>query len=176
MGRSRRLWLLGFLAVALAASTVMPVTARASTGSVNAWLGERRIEVGSIPRYYCHDVEFPIIRCFRTAEQLEMAMPPEIATQPTSSATVASTAAVVYVTIFDGTSYQGSYMHVSADYDALAWVGWNDRVSSYKAKNGETGVFYTDWFHGGAPHNFCCNQGLTTLGGFNNAFSSVYRT
>lgn len=176
MGRRRRSWLLGLQAVALSLSMVMPLTARASTGSVSAWLGERRIEVSSIPRYFCHDLEFPVIRCFRTADQLEKAMPPEMAMQPTLSAGVASTAAVVYVTIFDGTSYQGSYVHVSADYDALAWVGWNDRVSSYKAKNGETGAFFTDWFHAGAPDNFCCNEGLTTLGGFDNAFSSVYRT
>ena len=56
----------------------------------------------------------------------------------------------------------------------LAWIGWNDRVSSFKGKNAQTGTFYTDWFAGGSGYGFCCNQQVSSLGGFNDTFSSVY--
>ena len=87
-----------------------------------------------------------------------------------------SVAAVEYVTIYDQLNFGGPYMNVSQDYTILATVGWNDRVSSFKVRNGETGAFFTDWFYGGTSWSFCCNSQVPTLNAYNNTFSSVRRT
>jgi hypothetical protein len=93
-----------------------------------------------------------------------------------SSQMQALSAGVTYVTIYDLTGYWGAYMHVSEDYTVLATIGWNDRISSYIARNYESGSFYTDWFYSGTQWNFCCNGSVYDLGGFSNTFSSVKRT
>lgn len=135
---------------------------------IRAFLDGRRIPTEEISSYFCHDLERPIIRCYRS--------PAAYAAETRGNGAAAALAAVVYVTIYDGTTYSGGFMQVSSDYDVLALVGWNDRVSSYKARNSETGSFYADWFHGGTGTAFCCNMTVPGLGGADNTFSSVYRT
>lgn len=159
------------LCVALGLAVVsMP----AATGTVfaaepiRAVLDGQRIPIDRISQYYCHDLERPLIRCFSSAAELE-------ASHAANRAALA--ASVIYVTVYDLPSYAGSFMQISSDYDVLALVGWNDRISSYKARNSETGSFYTDWYHAGTADHFCCNESVPILGGgFNDAFSSVYRT
>jgi hypothetical protein len=121
------------------------------------------IPVAGINKYYCHDLAFPTITCFRDAGVLEMNV---------ASAEVAGT---LYVTVYSDSGYTGSYLHISQDYDGLWTVGWNDHVSSFVGRNGESGVFYTDWYEGGEPYRFCCNAEVSYLGAFDDAFSSVYR-
>lgn len=62
-----------------------------------------------------------------------------------------------YVIVYSATSYAGSYMYISQDYDMLALVGWNDRIRSYKAVNSALGTFWTDWFGNGSRLDFCCD-------------------
>jgi hypothetical protein len=83
---------------------------------------------------------------------------------------------VDYVTVWDGTFFSGASMNVSEDYSALSLIGWNDRISSFKGRNSESGAFYVDWFYGGAWWTFCCNQQTSNLGTFSNTFSSIRRT
>jgi peptidase inhibitor family I36 len=84
--------------------------------------------------------------------------------------------AVTYVTIYDQAAYAGSFMQVSQDYSVLALIGWNDRISSFKGRNSETGSFYTDWFYGGSAWSFCCNVNQPVLNAYDNTFSSIIRT
>ena len=82
-----------------------------------------------------------------------------------------------YVTVYSSPGYGGSFAHLSQNYDALATIGWNDTISSYRARNSRTGTFYEHWFAGGTKKNFCCNQNVPSLAaGVDNTFSSVYRT
>lgn len=41
-------------------------------------------------------------------------------------------------------------MYVAADATALAIIGRNDRVSSFKGVNSLSGTFNVDWFYGGS--------------------------
>jgi hypothetical protein len=50
----------------------------------------------------------------------------------------------------------------------------DDRISSYIARNGGSGHFYTDWFYLGSSDYFCCNETNSLLYGFDNTFSSVH--
>lgn len=149
--------------------------ASAETPEVVATLDGRSISASRISDYACHDLEFPLIRCFREATARDTAVSRGLMRLDTAVA-AAATAAVVYVTIWDGSNFTGASMSISQDYDALAVIGWNDRVSSFKGRNSESGKFTRDWFGGGTVWNFCCNQQTGSLGSYSNTFSAVYRT
>jgi hypothetical protein len=126
------------------------------------------VEVGD---HYCHDLDFPAIHCFANSKSLELHM----GSVNNKAGATAATSTGVYVTVYEYATYQGSYMHMSQNYTCLSCIGWNDRISSFAAKNSQSGNFYTDWFYGGTVYGFCCNHELPSLGGYDNTFSSVYR-
>lgn len=175
MGRlqKRRLGLAG--ALALGFGCLVTPAAQAQQSEVRADLDGRPINPARSSSYFCHDFDFPQIHCFSTAGELEAA----VATLASSSSqmSVAAFGPADYVTVYSGASYAGSFAHLSQDYSALATIGWNDTISSYRARNNRTGTFYEHWFAGGAKKNFCCNQNVPSLAaGVDNTFSSVYRT
>jgi hypothetical protein len=144
--------------------TPLPVQAGQPLDFVTASLDGKPIPLREVGDWYCDDLSFPLIRCFSEAADLEAAVSTLLAQQ-----------AVVYVTVYDYPTYSGSYMHVSQDYNILALIGWNDRISSFRGRNYESGVFFTDWFYSGVQYGFCCNQQASTLGSFDNTFSSIHR-
>jgi hypothetical protein len=134
-------------------------------------LDGRPIPATAIATHHCHDLDFPIVRCFGNAATRDRAVFADVGVAGMESLT-----AIAYVTMYDGAGFSGSSFLVSQNYDALAAIGWNDRVSSFKGRNSETGRFYVDWFAGGSSRSICCNQQTSSLGGLDNTFSSVYRT
>jgi hypothetical protein len=176
MGRlqKQRLGLAGALALGFGCM-VTPVV-HAQQSELRADLDGRPIDPAQASSYFCHDFDFPQIHCFRTPAELEAAV-----VQPESDSSQGVVAAAFgpadYVTVYSSPSYAGSYAHLSQNYDALATIGWNDTISSYRARNNRTGTFYEHWFAGGTPKRFCCNQNVPSLlAGVDNTFSSVYRT
>lgn len=160
---------LGLLVVLAVAMSGVPVSASslAATDGVDqlsADLDGKPIELSEVGNWYCDDFSYPAIHCFSEPEGLEA-----------RAMALQTVSAIDYVTVYDQTSFAGSYMHMSEDYTVLAWVGWNDRISSLKGRNSQSGQFYVDWFFGGSKYGFCCNQQLTSLGSYDDAFSSVHR-
>jgi hypothetical protein len=148
-------------------SAPAPASAQVETekpGQLTADLDGRPIEVADVGDWYCEDFSYPVIHCFSDPDELEA-----------RAVQMLATTAIVYVTVYDQPGFAGSYMHMSEDYTVLAWVGWNDRISSLKGKNSQNGHFYIDWFNGGAIWGFCCNQQFTSLGSYDNTFSAVHR-
>jgi hypothetical protein len=145
--------------------------ATAAPPEVTATLDGRSIPVAEIAEHDCDDLEFPLIRCFKDAADRDASV-----TRRLGALKVAVAAAVVYVTAYDLANYGGSSLVISQNYDTLVVIGWNDRISSFKGRNSETGKFTTNWLGGGSVWNFCCNQQTGTLGSYDNTFSSVYRT
>jgi hypothetical protein len=177
MGRPQRRLLFGFAsAFALATASLSGSVVSAQEAHLRADLDGRPIKPSETSSYYCHDFAFPEIHCFSTPEGLEAALggsTPELS----RTAVVAAVGPNDYVTVYSGASYSGSFAHLSQNYDALAVIGWNDTISSYKGRNSRSGVFYQNWFAGGTAKHFCCNQNVPTLpAGTDNSFSSVYRT
>ena len=163
-GLARIATLLGMAFLALAG---MPAIATAEEGDseVVAYLDGKPISAEEIGRYYCDDFDYPVIQCSKSP------------LLPSARGTlVALLSGADYVTIYAGTYYSGAYMNVSQSYSSLLTIGWNDRVSSFKGRNSETGRFTTDWFYGGSSWPFCCNSNVSTLGTWNNTFSAVERT
>jgi hypothetical protein len=167
MLRSRALAASGVVALCVLAGGLAaprPALAASEDVVVTAFLDGKPIPIAAIPNFYCDDFSFPVIECSVRTDSVE------------ARASIMLAAGVEYVTIYDQSNYGGAYMNVSQDYTALLTVGWNDRVSSFKGRNSETGVFYIDWFYGGTSWSFCCNTQTPSLGSYNNTFSSVRRT
>jgi hypothetical protein len=151
------------LVLALAIS--LPVAAKAgSAEKLTADLDGQPIKLSEVGNWYCEDFSYPAIHCYSSPEVLEG-----------RTATLATAAAADYVTVYEFTFFAGSYMHMSQDYTALVTIGWNDRISSFKVRNSQQLHFYTDWFNGGTGYAACCNAQISSLGTFDNTFSSVRR-
>jgi hypothetical protein len=132
------------------------------------------IKSALIGTFYCHDFDYPKVHCSRTVAGLRAS---ERGTLLKSLAVTPMFGTNDYITIFDGSNYSGAFMDVSQNYDALFTIGWNDRISSYKARNSASGILWTDWFHSGTGVTFCCNTNVSGLpSGLDNAFSSLYRS
>ncbi|MEW5992394.1 MAG: hypothetical protein AB1736_13765 [Chloroflexota bacterium] len=149
--------------------TAPTVSAAEPPVQVTAELAGRPIPLIAVAEHHCHDLDFPRIRCFQTAAELSAALELNLG--------LLSLAATSYVQVYEYSWYGGSSMVMSQDYSVLAWIGWNDRISSFRALNSETGSFHWDWFYGGGtPYTFCCNQNVSSLGIWNDNISSVRRT
>ena len=153
----------GVLAAALAGPA--PVRAAEADSALTATLDGRPIPLEDVGRYHCDDFSYPEIRCWSTRVLAD-----------SRALLVTLLTSVDYVTIYDLTGFGGASMNVSADYPALSSIGWNDRVSSFKSRNSETGTLFVDWFYGGSWYAFCCDTSVSSLGSFNNTFSSIQRT
>ena len=163
--RGRRLAVIASSAVMLICGCLAPTAATAAGSAdkgLRAYLDGKPLKLEDVGDWYCDDFSYPVIQCFTNSTELEI-----------RDATVLSTSSIDYVTIYDFTTFAGSFMQVSQDYSVLATIGWNDRISSFKARNSQDGHFYTDWFYSGTGYYFCCNQQVTSLGAYDNTFSSV---
>ncbi len=156
---------IGMLGTALLSGTV---SAAEESPRIRADLEGRPIKASEIGSYYCHDFAFPEVHCFSTASELEAAS--------ASSLIAAAVGPGDYVTIYADPGFVGSYMHVSQNYDTLFWIGWNDRISSFKARNSARGTFWSDWNGTGNRTDFCCNQTVPGLSSaVDDTLTSVYR-
>ena len=159
--------------------TVSPASARpvGQPAELTADLDGRPIPLKEIGRWYCHDINHPAIHCFANPERLEVSTEIALTERGTAAdagiALAAST--VTYLTVYEHSTYQGAYMHMSQNYSLLSLIGWSDRISSFKVRNSQSGSLWTDWLYSGTRYNFCCNQELGYLGNFNDTFSSVFR-
>lgn len=157
--------LLTVAATPAVARTGVPISATAARSGeqLTADLDGKPIKLADVGKWYCHDFAYPVIHCFSNPNSLEA-----------STKVALATADVTYVTVYEFTTYQGAYMHMSQDYSILALIGWNDRISSFVTENSAGGVFWTDWLYSGTRYSFCCYQAVGSLGSFNDTFSSVF--
>lgn len=165
--------------ILLALAVAGPVAARASAQKdLSADLDGKSIPLAEVGNWYCHDFDYPVIHCFSDPASLQessaTAQTKRKARALLAGDLEAALAGVTYVTVYEYTSYQGAFMQMSENYSLLSLIGWNDRISSFKARNSMSGAFWTDWFYTGTKYSFCCNQELGSLGGYNDTFSSVY--
>jgi hypothetical protein len=124
-------------ALIMAAGSVMAETPLATESpeptGLSATLEGEPIGLDAVGALACHDLEYPVIRCFRTVDRLLAAIGSSDAgdASGTSSATTASTP---YVIAFDLFYYGGSNPKVlSTDEPWLVVIGWNDVTSSFKS-------------------------------------------
>lgn len=164
----RRIWRRApFIAITALLALGAPASAFAGqpgNPDLRADLNGKTIPLIDVGRYHCHDFDYPRLHCFVRSSDLEVALAGPL-----------STTALDYVLVYEYASFAGASLYISSNYTVLATIGWNDRVSSFKGRNSISGRFWTDWFYGGTSFTFCCNQQYSSLGGFDDTFSSVHR-
>jgi hypothetical protein len=171
-----------FLAVVLglmllASATTSAALAGTPRDQLRADLDGRPIKLADVGRWFCHDFDYPQLHCYSSAGALEQALVDRSAASGGGVTALAAYGPNDYVTIYSEPSYAGSYAHLSANYDSLVLIGWNDRISSFKARNSQAGKFYSNWFGSGTVRSFCCNTTVPWMTStYDNTFSSVYRS
>lgn len=157
-----------FMVVAILSSwlTAGPV---ASAGVMTAELDGHPIALHDVSKWHCHDLDHPIIHCYRTEAALDDALA-GFGVGP--SAQFAS--GISYVQIWEDASFAGATYLLSIPYSSLGTIGWNDKVTSLQAKNSQHGEFYEHNNYLGLVYSFCCNVQVPNVGStYNDLFSSV---
>lgn len=162
---------LRWITVVLSLVTTMAWSTTVAGVTITADLDGRAISPAWAGEYYCHDLDFPRIHCFRTQSALDTAVSAlgigPLAFQP-------QTSGVTYVRIFVDEGFSGASAYLSQDYTNLGTIGWNDKITSFIVVNSQSGRFYTDSYYTGTNYFFCCNSWVANVGEtFNDKFSSV---
>lgn len=151
--------------------TAAAESAPASTAGFSATLDGEIADLATATKYHCHDLTPGILTCFRSADARDFDA--EAATSTQGSA-VELAGSGNYVIAWDYLGFAGSSVFLSQDYPYLSSLGWNDKISSYKAYMTRTGYFFQHAQYAGGVQAFCCNAEVTNVGAtFNNAFSSL---
>ena len=166
MRSSLRRALVVLTALMVSTLALAPATIAASpTSKLTADLDGRPIALIDVAKYACQDIDYPHIHCYSTNSARDA-----------SAASLLASPSSTYVIVWEDASYAGASLIISQDYTVLATLGWNDRISSFKAQNSQSGRFWTDWFYGGTAYYFCCNSQVGYVGdAYNDTFSSVQR-
>lgn len=162
----RRLVVLLLITVASLSPTAT-VAANDDGPKLRAMLGPTVIDPRDVGRYHCHDLDYPVITCFRSSDALEEAVESHQRDQ-------AGPTAVPYVRIFETSTFQGASVTLAQNYPRLSDIGWNDRISSFRSVNGGSGTFFKNAQFLGDSYTFCCDQQFPNMAGaWNDAISSV---
>ena len=167
-------WIMGF---ALALVVALPgVGSAGSPGRLEARLGGKPLPLSRVATLHCHDFDHPIIRCYRSPAALERAVRARLAPRSEGPGP-AALVDLAYVRIFADAGYMGASAYLSASYDNLGVIGWNDRISSFRSVNLGVGAFFEHVDRGGDRYSFCCNTNVSNVGSaYNDSFSSVTGT
>jgi len=147
------------VAVLATAALVVPVaTARADT--LTATLDDQPISLSQAAESSCHDFEYPLIRCFRSTEDLLVAID---ATQGLATG---------YVIVWADATFDGASMSLSRNYAYLNDIGWNDRISSFRSY-GASGRFLEHSPGSGFIYTYAGSAYVTYVGNtYNDKFSA----
>lgn len=136
---------------------------------LSALLNGKTVPMTEASKHFCHDLAYPVIRCFDSADAAEA--DESRIMQSTDGVTVVS-----YVRMYEHRDYGGVWLDLSYDYQDFNSIGWNDRTSSFKGLNCQLGSFFehTNW--SGGQYDFGCNQLVSYVGdAWNDKFSSSRR-
>jgi hypothetical protein len=170
------------LSVALAVGAVVmsagssiaasPAGAHPSRAELSATLEGHAIPLTAVAALPCHDFEYPIIRCFRSADGLLAAVASHAGYDPRTGTSLA-VASTGYVTAYDQFNYGGSNPKVlSTDQAWLALIGWNDVTSSFKSF-GARGRWWEHSPSGGLVYSYGTTTQVPVLSStYNNKFSA----
>jgi len=156
---------------ALAIMLVVAATPVAAGDGLTATLDGRRIGLGRVAEFNCHDFDYPAIRCFSTPDALAADMARHLGDPALLAGRLASGG---FVTAWQDALYGGPSISLSVDYPSLSALGWNDRISSFKSF-GATGNFREDSPAGGFSYVFGSTAQVSSLNGtYNDKFSAFY--
>ena len=171
MSMSKRLGWLGMLVI-LVLGAAAP--ALAGGDKLRATLDGKPISLDVAATLSCSDVDYPILTCYRTSGELEVAMAAATSDDLTLSTGLAATTSTGYVIVFEHGQYAGASMALSQNYTYLGTIGWNDKISSFKSY-GASGKFWENAPSGGFIYYFGPTTWVAYVGDvYNDRFSAFY--
>ena len=163
---------LSVLAAAALLIGAMPQPVESDAG-LRAAVGLRPIPLRAVGRYHCHDLDRPIIRCFRdpaSRDRQVMRLATGVGTTPRPDTMLLD----YYVTFYEHASYGGASYTTSGGLTNLADIGWNDVVSSFKSLNGLRPRWWEDAGYAGTAFMWSAGAQVSYVGdSANDRFSSV---
>lgn len=172
-GRRSR-WVIECAVLALLA---LPMTVSASPAAIDVpavYLDGQRIDGREAADFYCHDRDYPVIRCFRTpadraAEQDRSARAPDASI--VGSVGPASLLSP-YVRWYRDANLSGPSFEAYVYEPDLAAIGWDNRISSFRPLNGGHPLWWAGPNRSGTKWDWG-TAAIATLGSANDQFSST---
>lgn len=170
------------LALALALASIVTVQAAGSPATASAIQGEvdgHPIAVTEVPRFHCHDLASPVIRCFTTAaarDADEAAVVRALALGGTHTTGATAVTSTPYVRWYLDADYGGPSFDAFLPYRDLGTIGWNDKISSFTTYAGGHARWWRDIGFAGASWDWGAGVSVPNVGSAaNDQFSSVGR-
>ncbi len=172
-GRRSR-WVIGGAVLGLLALPMTVSAAAAANGVPAVYLSGQRIDAREAVNYSCHDREYPVIRCFRTAadraaEESGLAGAPETAI--VGSVGPASLLSP-YVRWYRDANFSGPSFDAYVYEPDLAAIGWDNQISSFVPLNGGHPQWWTGSNRSGTKWDWG-TASMATLGSMNDQISST---
>jgi hypothetical protein len=155
-----------FIVLTVSSLATCLVPASAAAAGITAELDGRSLPVAAINKFHCEVLDYPRVHCFRS----------EAARDAKVLSAIRGPAAVPtgYVTAWQDASFGGPSVTLTTDVSNLGSIGWNDRITSFKAVSGASGRFYEHAGYGGIYYAFCCGAQVSNVGQtYNDKFSSL---
>ena len=170
----RPCWVIGFAVLGL---LVLPMTvsaAPATNGAPAVYLGGQRIEGRAAANLFCHDRDYPVIRCFRTAadratKEGGLAGAPDGAV---AGSVGQPNLLSPYVRWYRDANFSGPSFEAYVYEPDLAAIGWDNEISSFLPLNGGHPLWWTGPNRTGNRWDWG-TASAATLGAANNQFSST---
>jgi hypothetical protein len=156
-------------AISIALLLVTIVAPSASADNLSATLDGKRIRIDRVADLNCHDFDYPVIRCFSTADLLAADIAVRVGGKDAGNARLLLSG---YVTAYKDNGNGGPSISISNDQTSLSTLGWNDRISSFKSF-GATGGFWEHSPSGGFFYGYTTTTQVSSVGGaYNDKFSA----
>jgi len=154
------------LRAAVHAALALALSGPSAIGASASEQEEIRSEARRTTDTHCHDLGPTALSCFATEAERDASL-------VTLQGEMMLASSSGYVIAYSNPSFGGSSVVLSQDYGHLGHIGWDDRISSYKAYTPLTGYFFEHTWYGGRAQAYCCNAQVTYVGdALNNRFSS----
>lgn len=124
------------------------------------------IPLASVGDHHCHDLAWPMIRCFRTADARDADAEVMVGERVLDS--------TPYVVVFEDEDHGGSSVMFASSQTNLASIGWNDAITSFKSLNGGHPKFWENANYGTPSWQWAAGAWVSNVGsGANDKFSSL---
>ena len=126
--------------------------------------------------YFCHTRDYPVVRCFDSQAEVDQDLglsQPAAAERSPSADVSPDWSGGAYTIGYWDSNYGGSALTIYGAVSSLEVVGWNDAISSIKSVNCGIPRYYVDISYGGYYWQNGCNVWSSSLGSYNDTFSSV---
>lgn len=157
------------LAVVTSIVAPTPGVSGAPIGGLRATVDGRPIPLAEVSSLHCHDLAYPLIRCFHDEPSMQADEQQAAATAP------AGPAITVWVTWYRDAGYGSPSFDAASSWPDLATINWRNQISAFRSYSGANPrwFFYPN-YAGGASVSWGANAQISYVGAtYNDRFASV---